>query len=99
MCPAPAPAEETPNPYEAYYLEQAAMLSVPDQPAAPRGIRRDLESFRLSALAGPEHAGADDRRPRMRPREVVTVVLAVVILLVIPLVVAALYWRSSTSGN
>lgn len=94
MCPAPAPAEETPNPYEAYYLEQAAMLSVPDQPAHPRGLRRDLESFRLAPLAG-----TDEQRPRMGAREIVTVVLAVVILVVIPLIVAAVYWRSSTSGN
>ena len=95
MSQAPAPAEESPNPYEAYYLEQAAMLSIPDSPANPRGRRRDLESFRLAPMLAPEV----EQTPELRGREIVKVILGIVILVVIPLVVAAVYWRTSTFGG
>ena len=93
---APAPAEESLNPYEAYYLEQAAMLSRPDEPAGSRNQRRDLESFRLArsgASTDPEH------RVSHTGRERAIVVLGVLMLVVVPIAIAALYWRSCTSGG
>ena len=89
----PAPAEESLNPYEAYYLEQAAMLSRPDEPAARRGSRRDFESFRLAPQPVRTHP---ENRPKITGRERATAVLGVVILVVIPLAIAAIYWRSCT---
>lgn len=91
----PAPAEESLNPYEAYYLEQAAMLSRPDEPATRRGARRDFESFRLT----PQQARPDtENRPKLTGRERAIVILGVIILVVIPLAIAAIYWRSYTTA-
>lgn len=90
-----APAEESLNPYEAYYLEQAAMLASPDEPGAPHGIHRDFASFRLAP--SPLWGNAEER-PGLTRRDRVVAVLGVVILMVIPLAIAALYWRSCTIG-
>jgi len=91
----PSANPEGANPYELYYLEQAALLSSEQGAPAGRTSRRDLESFRLSPIS----RGVDGEPRPLRRQDVVLVILSVVILLVVPLIIATVYWRMSALGS